>query len=1097
MISTIRKNNTPKFLSKEPGNFDSLKEFEYELENFVEEVEYLGQFDLGPGGFELLEEMVKNLIKNSQLSLDKVFENYPNSVSLYLVLKGVFSYDGKYWTHVREAITIDPNTQNLLGAKFLDYLRNKDMVLIEDPPGFKYRDNILIQGLLPLSCLEDFLGHTNPSKFVPGKEVGWELSKKADGLRASREVLAKLKEDLYELKEGLREYPQILLKVWGELEELEKLEDELVSNKELLSSLDGNPKKIRKKNKLKLFARQRHSKIINNFLGVLSNDNKKYPLAKQKSKLTKKLQEVNSEKKAALKRVNKIDRAARELSDGNFTDRMSRLADLLEEEKLERKKEELSGKIGTKYGLAKLRNKKTQLDEEVKDENITGKEYLEKKISEEEKLKRKKEDLEQKISSFEGDLREYEAPTKNFLMYGKNFPEFFKNEVEELRRNLSSEQDLENHNYDLPQRYINVLLKKEWSESEEDSESDKKSERKEDRSSDTRQRLRAPKMVLGASNEKIKIEIPSQIIRNLEGAKNTRFCVSNECEPLKAFIENQEYYRTEEAAIEPKPKFRYPLKLKKGDKTLKRWQCRARLEKRPYFVFDSNRELYKEKQLTQETVWLALPEGLAPEGKVELAGQLSNKWSEYRYYKVDLSERTRLLLDDETGEKISVSIEQETLSPIKPEVGRQVKGVELENIPVYPTPPKVRLPLREGESLEEWGMVIQKCEMKNEYKTLKRVNLKEKNLRVPGDGKYYRVDLEDVEAFSKPFGCYRVVVRNSELNYSDYIYFCHLENFSYNFGKSVYLPGKNDLDNIKLEVNLPKELKLEKKSVETYSRSDDGNVETEVPGEKNELVFDLYFPYETIETIYNLNLEVPKIEWTLPQVAGKVLAADSKSSELYFLQDLEKQGSLDLYLYLPSFYSGKAVLVLTDSRKKSKSSVKDGEAKFNLLGFLDALRDGKRSDKTNQTFKVSFPDQEVPKHPVRLFTVQNHWEVTDLNVDIHKDDKINIKATWNVVGKAENQVLIIWRRKEEEKILKENLDTDSESFEKELAPENLERGEYIVEVTNQPPYSGKEIKYPVDSVRDRFGYRIDFQPSTVAGTSERIEHKSYVDNFEI
>ena len=1100
-MSKQRKKNN-QFYRFEINNYESIEKLEEDLASAVANLDFLGQLDIGEDGYFELRSLVKETARNSQLSLDKVFKAYPNVVSLFLVFTGVYEYDGNYWPKVREAVDVDVNGQTELGSKFLDYLSDNDFVVDAEIQGFKYRDNILIQGLLPINHLKEFMSETTINAIVQGGG-STSLAKTVKELNEVQEKLDEYRRRSKDVAEKIGKYPHKLIDYWEDIEEIAKLDEEVQLIKEALPEGSTDPEKFRKTLKIKIQARNRHEVILKNLLhknqSWITGDGSE---VKAKTKAL----EVQEEKNDAKNRLQHIDELISKLGDGDYLEGLKKFKKDSEKKYGSR---EIKERIQEKTGDVKveaLMSEKQEIERKAKKVDADGKKYLSKKISEKEKILRKIKELESNKNQLEKRLDKYEGPIRYFLVYGKNFPQIFEEEVKKLQRDIGKKASIEREDYSLPRRYINAILQDKKREDTSDDKSIHHVETEEGKSGDGsekkskhKQRLRAPEVIFKPSQEKVMVDFPSQTIRGLEDAKKTQFCINGVCHELKPFQESEDYYSTEQyLKVIEEPEEKYKFSLRKGEKELRNWEIVSKSSSGvPIFVFKNDGQLCVEEKLPRKELWVVTPKSYNLDHKTSLQGELSGGWFNFKYHKISIEDSSKVFLKDEEGNKIALPVKRGQIPKIQLTSRGFVKGAKLENHPVYNELPKIKLPIRNSDNLGAWRLSLNREPTSTKEKTKLNLELNHDTLE-KSSRKYFYMDLAELNSLDKQFCCYRVTLENEKLEYKDNTSFCLLEKFEFGFDKSLYLPEKHDENNINIQLNIPAGIELELSEKGELIREAKGKYSTKTPLAREQIKYRLKAEESSGEISFLLSIDVPKLDWKIPQLEGKKLNAKDKKNQLYFLQDLEEPEDLDLYLGVPTYFGSEAILSLESSRKNSRSKVKNGRAAFNLLAFLDALRKGRQEDKKNQSFMVKFPKTNLINHPTKLFSVQNHWEAVNIHAIAESvGDEIKVKATWDVIGKAENQVVIIWQKNEKEKVLEEDISTSIESFETKLKKEDLEAGVYVFHVTNQPLYSGEDIEYPVESVRDLYDHNVDFQPSTVVGENERIEHKSYVDMLEV
>lgn len=80
------------------------------------------------------------------------------SLSCFLVWKGILDYkEGDYWSSIEENTGIsDPKWKSKIGEVFICCLKNYRFPIFEIEDAHKYVSNILIHGMIPNSCLNEY-----------------------------------------------------------------------------------------------------------------------------------------------------------------------------------------------------------------------------------------------------------------------------------------------------------------------------------------------------------------------------------------------------------------------------------------------------------------------------------------------------------------------------------------------------------------------------------------------------------------------------------------------------------------------------------------------------------------------------------------------------------------------------------------------------------------------------------------------------------------------------------------------------------------------------------------------------------------------------
>lgn len=136
----------------------TLEQFESELTEAVTTVTLMGQLGYDERDLEALRGALRPLFDASvPLGLRRAGARYPLTFALYLVLEGVYGYNGgDYWSGPYKALDISGNYTRDTGELFRNALREKGLPTFESLGGHVNLAPILAHGGIPDYCLDDF-----------------------------------------------------------------------------------------------------------------------------------------------------------------------------------------------------------------------------------------------------------------------------------------------------------------------------------------------------------------------------------------------------------------------------------------------------------------------------------------------------------------------------------------------------------------------------------------------------------------------------------------------------------------------------------------------------------------------------------------------------------------------------------------------------------------------------------------------------------------------------------------------------------------------------------------------------------------------------
>lgn len=163
-------------------------------------VELLGELNLSVEEVRDLGQALAQLVERngSKSAIDLLRRRYPASLAVYLVFKGIYSYDsGDYWSAVgaETGLTTDP-THRQMGQCFERFLLTHHLPMFHDVPGLRYVMRILLHGGIPDYSLDDFftyvllrmLTHAAPSQADTGDLINEWLYKHASSVPVDQSI---------------------------------------------------------------------------------------------------------------------------------------------------------------------------------------------------------------------------------------------------------------------------------------------------------------------------------------------------------------------------------------------------------------------------------------------------------------------------------------------------------------------------------------------------------------------------------------------------------------------------------------------------------------------------------------------------------------------------------------------------------------------------------------------------------------------------------------------------------------------------------------------------------------------------------------------
>jgi len=136
-----------------------IEECERILSGELGKIRLLGDIPLNEYDVKKLEEIFKNeLIGGNDEGLDKLLINNPVSIAIYLVWKGIISYEGgEYWSGLKDILGIYSASEEIrVGEFFLEFLKRHKLFYLNIEGSHKYVTPILLHGRIPNYCIKEY-----------------------------------------------------------------------------------------------------------------------------------------------------------------------------------------------------------------------------------------------------------------------------------------------------------------------------------------------------------------------------------------------------------------------------------------------------------------------------------------------------------------------------------------------------------------------------------------------------------------------------------------------------------------------------------------------------------------------------------------------------------------------------------------------------------------------------------------------------------------------------------------------------------------------------------------------------------------------------
>ena len=136
-----------------------IEECERILSGELGKIRLLGDIPLNEYDVKKLEELFKNeLVGGNEKGLDNLLINNPVSIAIYLVWKGIISYEGgEYWSGLKDILGIySANEEIRVGEFFLEFLKRNKLFYLNIEGSNKYVTPILLHGRIPNYCIKEY-----------------------------------------------------------------------------------------------------------------------------------------------------------------------------------------------------------------------------------------------------------------------------------------------------------------------------------------------------------------------------------------------------------------------------------------------------------------------------------------------------------------------------------------------------------------------------------------------------------------------------------------------------------------------------------------------------------------------------------------------------------------------------------------------------------------------------------------------------------------------------------------------------------------------------------------------------------------------------
>ncbi len=537
-------------------------------------------------------------------------------------------------------------------------------------------------------------------------------------------------------------------------------------------------------------------------------------------------------------------------------------------------------------------------------------------------------------------------------------------------------------------------------------------------SSAARRSLRTPTLTFDEPHREIRLIIPPQTIEYQEELDHMSLTIHDGSQIL--YEEKLPLYHHEEGLSTDKkivkcmehPSRRYYVELSTRGASLQSWMIDlfATEDLSCLFDYETGRRLEQLRIPSKEFIFLAKNKRkIAPKTAVRATGRLFGDWYEFQYYVINPVDG--LSISDSPA--ISGEIDRELTKldlNIDPEYFDKNLQVDEKKV-ILGSPPPLQVLYRDEETLFQTHLFIHPHGQDSLSKPIiySFADIQE-GIAIDPAEHTCTVDLSHPNLLGREcVGAFTIRIRNDVCRTDIRVECIFLPDVSYRFSESLYLPAKDGVSPIQLEITCPASVRFEPEGSMKVERTEVGFLVTSNPAFR--IQGRLQYPLGEDRVFEGMvSISVPQVTWRFEdQVTGSIYQSQRTVPTISDGEYLSLGTDLGLRVFLPEFFSGKGKVSMQPGKQTVTSKITNGRGYFPLAQFNDTI---KASGTKVMHFEFAMESQHGVSVAFPLFVLQK-WHVSHLQPPkISTDPSGNriIEITWEEHGIAAKRFLLIWGR---------------------------------------------------------------------------------------
>lgn len=456
----------------------------------------------------------------------------------------------------------------------------------------------------------------------------------------------------------------------------------------------------------------------------------------------------------------------------------------------------------------------------------------------------------------------------------------------------------------------------------------------------------------------------------------------------------------------------YEFSFRFDNRIAKSWSFPGLTPEHPYLAFkdSSSRKqmiIPQPEGLPRGNMWLLVRGASTIVSGAEIIEEcpLYGKWRGFKCLKIEAAEAAPLIITDAAGQKIQIQISQERSIVPQLHGGQRLENCRSDGVDIYVgAPPDLSFPVENRDDVSDWLLSVHPtpgldstCE-KGIFLKLGELGTA---LGFSDGGDRVCIRLSDSRLLGpEPIGHFTVRLKKRSGKADWRARFCSVPSFQAKFEKDIYCLIQEDedspvvmtLSDLGGAVFKPRRpAKISNRLAGNCVRIETGLSESDITGLLE------YKLTGKLRIKVPLMIGIPRLTWRIDGWPDDGYADETSRVEELWFGDWQDAGeSLTLILNIPETVEGTGFLRLQGTEHEVRESIKNGQVRFNLLGFNDSLR-AAVGQLTPLVFTVYGAGPVIEE--AKIVDVRTKWEVGGL--ECYQDDDEDGTKILNIMWQEE------------------------------------------------------------------------------------------------